>query len=157
MKNQRNVVIREQTRHAKTQVVEDLRNAEMPFRLQSLLPLLPLLARAMNARQMQLENLQLRDRVASYELAQTITQTLDPQTVINKLADAVLRQTDADQVSVLLPINDGTAGLYFAAVRVGKDRFRLLGQRVPLDHTISGWVAREREALILEGEINDER
>src|SRR5689334_334965 len=125
-----------------------------PFRLQTLLPLL---ARAMSVRQVQLENMQLRETVAIYELAQTITHTLDPQTVINKLADAVLRQTDADQVSVLLPINDGTGDLYIAAVRGGKDRFRLLGQRVPLAPTISCWVAREREALILEGEINDER
>lgn len=124
-----------------------------PFRLQTLLPLL---ARAMNLRQMQLENLQLRETVAIYELAQTLTHTLDPQTVINKLADAVLRQTDADQVSVLLPMNDGTDDLYVAAVR-GGDRERLLGQRVPLDDTISGWVARERESLMLEGEINDER
>jgi PAS domain S-box-containing protein len=124
-----------------------------PFRLQTLLPLL---ARAMNLRQVQLENLQLRETVAIYELAQTITHTLDPQTVINKLADAVLSQTDADQVSVLLPVNDSTDDLYVAAVR-GASRERLLGQRVPLDHTISGWVAREREPLMLEGPINDER
>jgi len=39
----------------------------------------------------------------------------------------------------------------------GLNREHLLGQRVPLDHTISGWVAREREPLILEGEINDAR
>jgi len=124
-----------------------------PFRLQTLLPLL---ARAMNLRHVQLENLQLRETVAIYELAQTITHTLDPQTVINKLADAVLRQTDADQVSVLLPVNDDTDDLYVAAVR-GADRNGMLGQRVPLDHTISGWVAREREPIMLEGEINDER
>lgn len=124
-----------------------------PFRLQTLIPLL---TRALNARHMQLENLQLRETVAIYELAQTITQTLDPETVVNKLADAVLKQTDADQVSVLLPARDGGEELYVAAVR-GDDRERLLGQRVPLDHTISGWVAREREPLILEGEVNDER
>ena len=124
-----------------------------PFRLQTLLPLL---ARAMSVRQVQLENLQLRETVAIYELAQTITHTLDPQTVINKLADAVLRQTDADQVSVLLPVNDGTDDLYVAAVR-GAERERILGQRVPLDHTISGWVAREREPLMLAGEVEDVR
>jgi PAS domain S-box-containing protein len=124
-----------------------------PFRLQTLLPLL---TRAMNVRHMQLENLQLRETVAIYELAQVITQTLDPQAVVNKLADAVVTQTDADQVSVLLPVNDGSGELYVAAVR-GDRRDHLLGQRVPLDHTISGWVAREREPLILEGEINDDR
>ena len=124
-----------------------------PFRLQTLLPLL---TRAMNVRHMQLENLQLRETVAIYELAQMITQTLDPQAVVNKLADAVVTQTDADQVSVLLPVNDGSGELYVAAVR-GHRREHLLGQRVPLDHTISGWVAREREPLILEGEVNDDR
>ena len=124
-----------------------------PFRLQTLLPLL---TRALNVRHMQLENLQLRETVAIYELAQTVTQTLDPETVVNKLADAVLKQTDADQVSVLLPAHDGGDELYVAAVR-GGDRERLLGQRVPLDRTISGWVAREREPLILEGEVKDER
>ena len=124
-----------------------------PFRLQTLLPLL---TRALNLRQVQLENLRLRETVAIYELAQTITHTLDPQTVINKLADAVLSQTDADQVSVLLPVNDSTDDLYVAAVR-GASRERLLGQRVPLDHTISGWVAREGEPLMLAGAVNDER
>src|ERR1044072_5162657 len=124
-----------------------------PFRLQTLLPLL---ARAVNLRRVQVENLQLRETVAIYELAQTITHTLDSQTVINKLADAVLSQTDADQVSVLLPVNDNTDDLYVAAVR-GASRERLLGQRVPLDRTISGWVAREREPLMLEGAIDDER
>src|SRR5216684_3491623 len=40
-----------------------------PFRLQTVLPVL---TRAMNARHMRLENLQLRETVAIYELAQTI-------------------------------------------------------------------------------------
>jgi PAS domain S-box-containing protein len=124
-----------------------------PFRLQTLLPLL---TRAMNVRHMRLENLHLRETVAIYELAQTITLTLDPQTVVNKLADAVLKQTEADEVSVLLPAGDGTDDLYVAAVR-GSNRERLLGQRVPLDQTISGWVTRQREPLMLEGEINDQR
>lgn len=124
-----------------------------PFRLQTLLPLL---TRAVAVRHMQLENLQLRETVAIYELAQMITQTLDPQAVVNKLADAVVKQTGADQVSVLLPVNDGSGELYVAAAR-GQRREHLIGQRVPVEHTISGWVAREREPLILEGEIKDER
>ena len=124
-----------------------------PFRLQTMLPVL---TRAMNTRHMRLENLQLRETVAIYELGQTIAFTLDPQTVINKLADAALQQTDADEVSVLLPVGDGSDELYVAAVR-GENRERLLGERVPLDEGISGWVARAREPLILNGEINDAR
>ncbi len=124
-----------------------------PFRLQTVLPVL---TRAMNTRHMRLENLQLRETVAIYELAQTIAFTLDQQTVISKLADAALQQTDADEVSVLLPTSDGSNELYVAAVR-GENRERLLGERVPLDESISGWVAREREPLMLEGEVSDAR
>lgn len=124
-----------------------------PFRLQTVLPVL---TRAMNRRHMRLENLQLRETVAIYELGQTIAFTLDPQTVISKLADAALQQTDADEVSILLPAGEGPNELYVAAVR-GENRERLLGERVPLDESISGWVAREREPLILDGEVNDQR
>jgi two-component system, cell cycle sensor histidine kinase and response regulator CckA len=123
-----------------------------PFRLQTVLPVL---TRAMNARHMRLENLQLRETVAIYELAQTIAYTLDQQTIISKLADAALEQTDADEVSVLMPTGDDNE-LYVAAVR-GENRERLLGEKVTLEESISGWVAREREALILDGEVSDKR
>jgi len=124
-----------------------------PFRLQTVLPVL---TRAMNTRHMRLENLQLRETVAIHDLAQTIAFTLDPQTVISKLADAALQQTDADEVSILLPTSPGSDELYVAAVR-GENRERLLGERVTLEESITGWIVREREPLILEGEVNDER
>ena len=124
-----------------------------PFRLQTVMPAL---TRAISTRRLRMENLQLRETVAIYSLCQTIAFTLDPQTVISKLADAVLQQTDADEVSVLLPTSEGSDELYVAAVR-GGHRERLLGERVPLEESISGWAAREREPLMLEGEINDDR
>jgi two-component system, cell cycle sensor histidine kinase and response regulator CckA len=123
-----------------------------PFRLQAVMPVL---TRAINTRRLRLENLQLRETLAIYELCQTIAFTLDPQTIISKLADAALQQTQADEVSVLLPTEEG-GELYVAAVR-GENRQALLGERVPLETSISGWVARSRESLILDGEINDER
>jgi two-component system cell cycle sensor histidine kinase/response regulator CckA len=123
-----------------------------PFTMQTIMPVL---TRAVNMRHLRLENLQLRETVAIYGLSQTIAFTLDPQAVISKLADAALQQTEADEVSILLPTSDGTE-LYVAAVR-GEHRQRLLGERVPLDQGISGWVARERAPLILNGEVRDER
>ena len=123
-----------------------------PFRLQAVMPVL---TRAINTRRLRLENLQLRETLAIYELCQTIAFTLDPQTIISKLADAALQQTQADEVSVLLSTEDSNE-LYVAAVR-GDNRQPLLGERVPLETSISGWVARSRESLILDGEINDER
>lgn len=123
-----------------------------PFRLASLMPVL---TRAVNTRRLRKENLQLRETVAIYELSQTIAFTLDQQTLISKLADAALQQTEADEVSVLLPTADGNE-LYVAAVR-GKNRERLLGERVSLGQTISSWVARERVPLIVDGKVSDER
>jgi len=123
-----------------------------PFRMSTLLPTL---TRAINTRRLRLENMQLRETVAIYELCQTMALTLDQQTLISKLADAALQQTEADEVSVLLPANTGEE-LYVAAVR-GANRQRLLGERVLLDETISGWVARQREPLLLTGEVNDAR
>jgi PAS domain S-box-containing protein len=123
-----------------------------PFRLQNLMPVL---TRALSTRQLRLENLQLRETVAIYELTQTISFTLDPQTVMSKLTEAALQQTDADEVSVLLPTTDGTE-FYVAAAR-GERRERLLGERIPFDRSIASWVARERLPVILNGEVNDER
>jgi len=123
-----------------------------PFRLQTMLPVL---TRAMNARHLRLENVQLREAVAIHELSETIAFTLDPQTVLSKLADGALTQSGADEVSILLPTSDGTE-LYVAAVR-GEKRERLLGERIPLQESISSWVARERTPLILNGEVSDER
>jgi len=123
-----------------------------PFRMTTILPVL---TRAMNTRRLRLENLQLRETVAIYELCQTIAFTLDQQTIISKLADAALQQTFADEVSILLPTSSGEE-LYVAAVR-GENRQRLLGERVPLEESISGWVARQRQPLILAGEVSDTR
>ena len=123
-----------------------------PFRLQAVMPVL---TRAINTRRLRMENLQLRETVAIYSLCQTISFTLEPQTVLSKLADAALQQSDADEVSILLPTSDGKE-LFVAAVR-GEKRERLLGERVPLQESISSWVARERTPLILNGEVHDER
>jgi PAS domain S-box-containing protein len=123
-----------------------------PFRLQALLPVL---TRAINVRRLRQENLQLRETVAIYELCQTIAFTLDRQTLLSKLADSAMQQSEADEVSILLLTSDGSE-LYVAAVR-GENRTRLLNERVPLEQGISSWVARERTPLLLEGQVNDAR
>jgi PAS domain S-box-containing protein len=123
-----------------------------PFRMETLQPVL---TRAMNVRHLRLENLQLRETVAIHGLCQTIAFTLDPQTVLSKLADSALEQSNADEVSILLPTEDGQE-LYVATVR-GEKREKLLGERIPLQTSIASWVARARTPLLLNGEIHDER
>jgi two-component system cell cycle sensor histidine kinase/response regulator CckA len=123
-----------------------------PFRVKTLLPML---ARALNMRLLRQENLHLRETVAIYELCQTIAFTLDRQTLLSKLADAALQQSEADELSILLLTADGSE-LYVAAVR-GENRTRLLNERIPLEQGISSWVARERTPLLLKGQVNDAR
>src|SRR4030042_1765041 len=99
-----------------------------PFKLQALLPVL---SRAMNVRRLRLENLQLRQTVAIYELGQAISYTLDLNTILNKVVDGALQQCNADEASIMLPTQEGTE-LYVAAIR-GKAREALLGHRVSAD------------------------
>jgi PAS domain S-box-containing protein len=123
-----------------------------PFRLQTLLPVL---ARAQQVRRLRLENLQLRETMAIYELEQAIAYTLDVQAILDKVIDGTMQQVGAAEASILLPTPDGE-GLYIAAVR-GEGREALLGQRTPLEQSIAGWVARNRQPLTLHGMVNDPR
>jgi PAS domain S-box-containing protein len=117
--------------------------------------LLPVLSRAIQARRLRMENLQLRETVAIYELSQTIAFTLDTGAILHKAADAALQQCHADEVTILLPAEGGEE-LYVAVTRDEQHR-HILGERVPIEQGIAGWVARNREPLTLGGKIDDER
>ncbi|MBE3064324.1 MAG: response regulator, partial [Spirochaetes bacterium] len=123
-----------------------------PFKTHSLLPLLD---RAIAVRRLRMENLQLRQTLAIYELGQTISYSLTLSTILDKVADGALQQCEADEASIMLPAPGGD-GLYIAAVR-GKDRGTLLGQRVPIDRYVAGWVAGHREPIMLRGAVRDPR
>jgi len=125
-----------------------------PFRLGTLLPVLK---RAMDVRRLRLENIQLHETVAIYNLSQTLAFSLDSRKALAMTADAAIQQTDADEVSImLLTPSPGKDELYIAAVR-GGDREHLLGQHSSLQEGIAGWVARQAEPLILNGEVLDPR
>jgi putative nucleotidyltransferase with HDIG domain len=115
----------------------------------------PLLERAMEVRRLRLENVQLRETVTIYELCAAIANTHDQTALLNKAADAAMQQMGADEVSIMLPTNDGEE-LYIAAVR-GRHREGILGEHVPLDQSVAGWVARHPEPLTLVGAIDDPR
>jgi diguanylate cyclase (GGDEF)-like protein/PAS domain S-box-containing protein len=123
-----------------------------PFKVSAILPVV---ARAVSVRRLRLENLDLRNTVAIHELNQAIAHTLDPNVLLDKIADAALAQFEADEASIMLLADDGRF-LYVAAIR-GERRDALLGERVPIGEGIAGWVAARREPLVLEGEIKDPR
>ncbi|HEX4610393.1 MAG TPA: GAF domain-containing protein, partial [Urbifossiella sp.] len=117
--------------------------------------ILPALARALEARRLRLENIQLRETVGIYELCNAIAFTLDHQTLLNKVVDAAMQQCEAEEASVMLPTGDGDE-LYVAVVR-GGDRGHLLGERVPMGAGVAGWVARHHEAVTIAGAVVDPR
>jgi len=123
-----------------------------PFKVSALLPVI---SRAVNVRRLRLENMELRDTVAIHELNQAIAHTLDPNVLLDKIADAALAQFEADEVSIMLVSDDGES-MYVAAVR-GERREALLGTRVPVGKGIAGQVAIHREPLVLQGEVKDPR
>jgi PAS domain S-box-containing protein len=123
-----------------------------PFRLDELLPVL---ARAREVQRLRLENIQLRETVAIYNLSQTIALSLDSRLVLENTADAALQQLDADEVSIML-LRPENQELYIAAVR-GRNREHLLGQSRSLQEGIAGWVANHLEPLILNDSVSDVR
>lgn len=123
-----------------------------PFKLQNLAPIL---ARAMGVRRLRLENVQLRESMALYDLSQAIAYDMDPREIAEKTIDAALKQTEADEAAILLKTAAGDE-LYVVAAR-GDKREALLGRHWPLTQGIAGWLAQHGETLILEGEIHDTR
>src|SRR3989304_4891380 len=123
-----------------------------PFKMTEVLPVLE---RAREVRRLRLENIQLRETVAIYNLSQTIAFSLDSKLVLENSADAALQQTEADEVSIML-LTPENRELYIAVVR-GRAREHLLGQHLSLQEGIAGWVARQSEPLILNGEVSDAR
>src|SRR5436190_628293 len=79
--------------------------------------------------------------IASF--CQAITQPMDLDALLDRIADATLEQCGADEVSIMLPAPGGH-DLRVVTVRGGQ-REGILGQRVPLGHGIAGRVAVRRE------------
>jgi signal transduction histidine kinase/FixJ family two-component response regulator len=75
-----------------------------PFKVNTILPVL---ARALAMRGLQLENIQLRESVSIYELARAITHRLEHDEVVERTLAAASRQDDADAVYLLEPGPDG--------------------------------------------------
>ncbi len=123
-----------------------------PFKLSVLLPTLH---RGMEVRRLRMENVQLRETVAIYDLTRAISFTLDLNVILNKVADAALQQCEADEVSIMLPTREGDE-LYVTVAR-GEGRGHILGERMPIARGVAGWVARHREPLTLHGEVRDPR
>ncbi len=100
-----------------------------PFKMNSILPVL---ARALATRSLQLENIQLRESVSIHELSRAITQGLEHGEVVERTLAAAGQHSHVSAVYLLVPTDDGHA-------------LRLAGK------TGSGAEPLESAALLLEG------
>jgi diguanylate cyclase (GGDEF)-like protein/PAS domain S-box-containing protein len=123
-----------------------------PFKLHILIRTV---SRAMGVRNLKKENIELRGTLAIYELTKAVTLFTDKNIVVDKVADSAMAQCQADEVSVMLPADEGDE-LYVAAVR-GDGREHIIGKRVKVGEGIAGWVAKHHELLKLEGNVDDSR
>jgi PAS domain S-box-containing protein len=117
--------------------------------------LAPVLQRALDVRRLRLENIELRQTVAMYELSQVVGYSLATNVILDKVIEGALQQCKADEASIMLPDHDARQ-LYVAAV-LGAGREGILGMRVPMDRYVAGWVAGNRQPLVLDGEVSDPR
>jgi response regulator RpfG family c-di-GMP phosphodiesterase/putative methionine-R-sulfoxide reductase with GAF domain len=123
-----------------------------PFKLNAVMAVL---SRALEVRHLRMENIQMREMLNVYELGQVVSLTLDINVIFRKTSEAALQQLQADEVSILL-LDEEEDELVLVAT-YGDHRERLIGQKIPMDGTVAGWVARHLEPITLEGELTDPR
>jgi len=111
----------------------------------SLSELLPMLARCLDKRRLQLENLQLRESMAIYELSQATSGVLDSAAILERLADAVCRQSAMEDIVIFLA-DDNHSELQVA---ISRGKLKLCGKMpaTPLSREVEQWVFRQYEAL----------
>jgi len=104
-----------------------------PFKLNSLL--LPL-SHAMEIRNLRWENQRLREGLAFSDMSREVSSDVEPDFILNKLADTVFERFGAGEVSILLPSESGDE--FYVAVARGKNRQALLGSHIPLNKAVAG-------------------
>jgi PAS domain S-box-containing protein len=107
-----------------------------PFKLSAVLPIIE---RGLRVRRLRLENIQLQETVAIYELSIAIALAADSETIVRKMAEAAFQQGDASSVAVFLSTSDGKD--LRAAVALGNNADNVHGRRLPITHAVSSWVA----------------
>jgi signal transduction histidine kinase/ActR/RegA family two-component response regulator len=110
------------------------------------------LSRAMSVRRLRVETAELRERVGVYEIGSAVASTFDVNAIVSTMAAAALRQSEADEVCILLPA--GPNALEVAGACGGGPPH---AAQVPIAETAAGWVMQNREPLILDRHVQDAR
>jgi signal transduction histidine kinase/CheY-like chemotaxis protein len=113
-----------------------------PFKVNNILPVL---ARALATRRLQLENIQLRESVSIYELSRAITQGLEHGEVVERTLAAAGQHSHVSAVYVLVPTDDGRA--LRLAGKTGPDAQSLESTTLLLEGPGGQWLDQARKEL----------
>jgi signal transduction histidine kinase/CheY-like chemotaxis protein len=120
-----------------------------PFRMNHILPAL---ARALGTRQLQLENIRLRESVAIYELSRAITKGLTHDEIVQQTLRAALGLSDAGAAYVLVAAAEPHS-LHVAGC-AGAGSEPLQGLSYPIRPETEQWVLKARQDLdCLDGDL----
>jgi len=87
-------------------------------------------------------------------ISRHLNSTLEMRPLLQQIVESASDLTDADGASILLMEDDDT--LRFAAA-CGPDATQLEITEVPLDNSLTGWVVKHRQMLIVEDVLSDPR
>ena len=118
-----------------------------PFKVNAILPVL---ARALATRNLQLENIQLRESVSIHELSRAITQGLEHGEVVERTLAAAGQHSHVSAVYLLVPTDDGHA--LRLAGKTGSGAESLEGAALLLDGSAERWVDQARKQLAAPGD-----
>ncbi|TLY91324.1 MAG: response regulator [Gammaproteobacteria bacterium] len=123
-----------------------------PFKVNNILPVL---ARALATRRLQLENIQLRESVSIYELSRAITRGLEHGDVVERTLAAAGQHSDVSAVYLLVPTDDGRA--LRLAGKTGPGAQALQSAAGLLEGSAERWVAQARRQLEAQAGDGDPR
>lgn len=114
------------------------------------------LSRAMNMHRLKSDNIQLREAVSIHELAKTVASSFNVDVILDELADAAQGLVEADEVSIMVPEENGEEGLRIAAAR-GEHLQPFVGAHVSAEEGVVAWVVNNKETLTLNGALASDR
>jgi CheY-like chemotaxis protein len=98
------------------------------------------------------QNAELSRALRAHELSRQLLVTRDSDALLNNLADAMVSGFEVDELSIML-LSENRQELCVTVVR-GGSRDQLIGYQMPITKGIAGWVARNKKAITLHGEVN---
>jgi CheY-like chemotaxis protein len=98
------------------------------------------------------QNAELSQVLRAHELSRQLLVPRDSDALLNNLADAMISGFEVDELSIML-LSEDRQELRVAVVR-GGSRDQLIGYQMPITQGIAGWVARNKKAITLHGEVN---